>query len=127
MHQIDTVVIVWEMLCLFNHILEDYIFYDALYCKDNIDIDWESVSPAMFHLFDVTGDETSLFDDFDPDVNYYNDVLHYISTESKYLSEDKFRERIQLDTRKQDKPFSLFHLNIRSEKNLLLLKSIYRV
>ena len=37
----------------FNHILEDDVFHDALYCKDNIDIDWESFSPAMFHLFGV--------------------------------------------------------------------------
>ena len=90
----------------FNHILEDDICYDALYCKDNIDIDRESFSPAMFHLFDITRDETSLFDDFDPDVNYHNDVLYHISTESKYLSEDKFRGRIQLDTCKHNKPFS---------------------
>ena len=72
----------------------------------------------MFHLFDVSGDETSPFDDFDPDVNYHNDVLHHISTESQYPSEDKFRERIQMDTRKQDKPFSLFHLNIRNLRKI---------
>ena len=45
-------------------------------------------------------------------VNSQHKTSHHISTESKYLSEDKFRERIQLDTCKQDKPFSLFHLNI---------------
>ena len=52
-----------------------------------------------------------------------NDVLHHISTESKYFSEDKFRERIQLDAYNQDKPFSLFHLNVHSlRRNLAALE-----
>ena len=75
------------MLCLFT----TFLGWNISWCKGNIDIDWESFSPAIFQLFDVTVDETLLFDDFDPDVNYYNDVLHHISSDSKYLSDDEFR------------------------------------
>ena len=103
----------------FNHIEdhEDYskVLHDMFHTTSNLCF----LSDKIFSPIDLNHDlnEYDMLKDLDPDVNFYNNIEHTITSKCKYYFEDMFNREINENL--SNDFLSMIHLNIRSaQKNL---------
>ena len=107
-------------LCLssvfhFNHIGDDSEFYKAIWTKDIWNVDLLDLSDKVFNpLENLDRELNDLLDEYDPDLNFYNEIYQKSMHKCDYLTESSFKDKLSLSKCIAAASFSLCHINIRS-------------
>ena len=99
----------------FNHIGDDSEFYKAIYTKDIWNVDLLDLSDKVFNpLENLDRELNDLLDEYDPDLNFYNEIYQKSMHKCNYLTESSFKDKLSLSKCIAAASFSLCHINIRS-------------
>ena len=108
--------------CLpFNHIEDNNLFSSAAQNLDGIDEWLQYFSDKVFRpILNTDFDRCSEMDDFDPDINVFNNIDHHVRTKCTYVSETMFSNEIKkCGLSLETNLLSVCHINIRSLKSNL--------
>ena len=107
-------------LCLssvfpFNHIGDDSEFYKAICTKDISNVNLFDLSDQIVNpLENLDRALNALLDEYDPDLNFYNEIYQKYMHKCNYLTESGFKDTLSLSKSIAASSFSLCHINIRS-------------
>ena len=99
----------------FNQIEDQNEFLDTTICLNYTGINSRQISDKVLNPIEIKADfnEMDVFNDVDPDVNFYNGFQQSIN-KCKYYMEDVFNK--ELGNNSSADCFSMMHLNIRKAK-----------
>ena len=114
----------WVILSISSY--DEVEFLNAIYVKDNFELNWDSLSQMLFNPFDFNDSDNDIsLNDADPDLNFYNEIFGSFSALCNYYQEDSFNVMSQKNVAANYQcPLSLCHINIRSMKELRVFSTV---